>query len=468
MKLSQLQSLAGVGTLALRKDTDVKGLTRDSKAFKPGDLFLCRAGRRFDSHALGAELAHKGASGLVVHRDLDIPGANLWRVDPMEEGLIAAAFHGNPSHKLGVLGVTGTDGKSTTAFFTAQLINAAGGRAACLGTLGLWRKGTWQSGSLTTPEAETLQDVLAQLLREGHTHCAMEVSSHALSYGRVAGTRFSSVGLTNLGRDHLDDYPSVEAYHQAKLRLFEIQSDPERQVRPASSPGKARRVVGDSVKVEVLGPIGGGLKLQVALDGRTWMGIFPVGGAHNLENLAVALGLAAGAGVPAVDLLPGISTLQSPPGRWQWLESCRGQVMVDYAHTPQALELMLRNLRPHVKGRLSVVFGCGGDRDPLKRPLMGSIASTLADSAIVTDDNPRSEDPSVIRRQILAGASRKPLRECAPREAAIEMAVRELGPQDVLLIAGKGHERVQVTREGSKPFDDAEVAAGVYRRQNAG
>jgi UDP-N-acetylmuramoyl-L-alanyl-D-glutamate--2,6-diaminopimelate ligase len=464
--LELYEATGQLGQLSCPSNSEVKGLSRHSDKLLEGDIFFCRAGQNFDSHQEAQTLAKAGAAVIVGHQELTIEG-NYWQVEKGEEAKIAAAFYGFPSRRLKVIGITGTDGKSSTAWILTQLLASRGLKTACLGTLGIWQGQSWQPWGFTTPEAEVLQKTFADLLVAGHSHVVMEVSSHALSSSRVGGTQFASVGLTNLGHDHLDDYPSLEAYHAAKEILFEMQKNPQAQVRPAHHPGVAAFRAGDNLKVSLIEEGRSCQKIKLQVNEKIWLGDFPLGGRHNLENLETALGLALALGLNFLELVEGIPSLKALAGRWQWVENTGQKVMVDYAHTPGALKTLLSNLRPLVKGQLKVIFGCGGNRDRQKRFLMGHEARQLADKIYVTDDNPRNEDPQSIRAEILKGLNGHGV-DIADRYEAIEQAISELGDEDVLVIAGKGHEEGQLTGGVLKEFNDVDVARELWSKCHEG
>lgn len=467
MTVLELYEACGrVGDLHCPSNRPVTGISRHTEHVSEGDIFFCRQGKIFDSHAVATELFSAGAAVVVGHQELSFDG-NYWRVDKGDEAKIAAAFYGHPSRRLKILGITGTDGKSTTAWITAQLLKANGFSTACLGTLGIWKGEGWQPWGFTTPEPEVLQKTFADLVTEGFTHVVMEVSSHSLSSARVRGTQFTSVALTNLGRDHLDDYVSLEEYHAAKEMLFALQKHPHFQVRPLSSPGVAYWQTGKNPKVTLIEAARNVQKIVIENEGKSWDCDFSLGGQHNLENLATSLGLLSTLAVDFDFLKNTLAHIKPLAGRWQWVENTKQQVMVDYAHTPGALKTLLSNVRPLVKGELKVLFGCGGNRDSEKRFLMGQEAHKLADIVYVTDDNPRDEDPDSIRAEILRGAKGEGV-NIADRHQAIETAINELNTDDILVIAGKGHESGQVIKNEIKEFNDVTVVRKLWKQRHVG
>ncbi|MEO8813704.1 MAG: UDP-N-acetylmuramoyl-L-alanyl-D-glutamate--2,6-diaminopimelate ligase, partial [Mycobacterium sp.] len=402
-------------------------------------------------------------------------------------GELAATVYGHPCERVTVIGITGTSGKTTTAYLIEAGLRAAGRTAGLIGTVGIRIDGTDLPSVLTTPEAPALQALLALMAERGVDTVVMEVSSHALALGRVDGTRFAVGGFTNLSRDHLDFHPTMADYFEAKARLFDPGSSLHAHTAvvcvddDAGSAMAAR--AGTAVTVSATGrPAQWGVERVTPRDdgGQEFTvtdaaGVHhPVGirlpGGYNVANCLLALAVLDAVGVSPEQAAPGLRDARVP-GRLEPID--RGQdflALVDYAHKPGALRAVLRALRRdphHAHARVAVVFGAGGDRDPGKRALMGEIAAELADLAVVTDDNPRREDPAVIRRAILAGAAdgSAEVVEIGDRRAAIEYAVCWAQPGDVVLVAGKGHEAGQTAGGRTQPFDDrVELAAALERR----
>ena len=367
--------------------------------------------------------------------------------------------------------MTGTSGKSSVAEFTRQIFMALGREAASLGTIGIVTAAGADYGSLTTPDPLSLHASLDRLAGEGVSHVAMEASSHGLDQRRLDGVRLTAGAFLNLGRDHLDYHPSVEDYLAAKLRLWEllpagapvvINRDEPYAVEAAQAAQSGGHPVigigrgGDRLKLLSVEREGFSQRLRVGVDGREVEVMLPLVGDFMAGNALVAAGLAIAAGEEPQAAVAALSGLKGVPGRLERVaEHNGGLVVVDYAHKPDALAAVLRTLRPYASGRLICVFGCGGDRDRGKRPLMGGIAAEGADIAIVTDDNPRSEDPAAIRAEILAAAPG--LREIGDRAKAIAAGVAELQPGDLLVVAGKGHETGQIIGDRTLPFSDHET-----------
>jgi UDP-N-acetylmuramoyl-L-alanyl-D-glutamate--2,6-diaminopimelate ligase len=391
---------------------------------------------------------------------------------------LAAQFYGRQPET--IVAVTGTNGKSSTVHFVRQIWEVLGHRAASLGTLGIEGAGVKRAGSMTTPDPVTLHAELATLAQEGITHLAMEASSHGLDQYRLDGVRVKAAGFTNLSRDHLDYHKDMEGYRAAKARLFAEILEPggtavlnadvpeyealkhlceERGVRVI---GYGRAAGGSGLHLVSLEPLPNGQAIEVEIEGVTEKFTLPLIGEFQAMNALCALGLVIAEHPDDAayihEAVKALEALKPAPGRLQPVSGhpSGAAVYVDYAHTPDALSHALGALRPHTAGRLVCLFGCGGDRDHGKRPLMGDVAVKLADRVIVTDDNPRSEDPASIRREILGGAPGA--LEIEGRAKAIQVALEGLDAGDVLLIAGKGHERGQIFADRTEPFDDVEEA----------
>ncbi|HLI21906.1 MAG TPA: UDP-N-acetylmuramoyl-L-alanyl-D-glutamate--2,6-diaminopimelate ligase, partial [Stellaceae bacterium] len=395
--------------------------------------------------------------------------------------LAAARFF--PSQPETIVAITGTSGKTSVAAFTRQIWLALGHSAASLGTIGLVSPSGATSGALTTPDPVKLHQTLDDLARSGVTHLALEASSHGLDQRRLDGVRLAAGAFTNLSRDHLDYHAGMEEYLAAKLRLFEHLLAPNRPAVIDADSDAAGRVIAASLarglKVVSVGRNGNFLRLldSVAEDfatrlaieheGRTYRVNLPLAGDFQAKNALVAAGLALATGGAPDRVFASLEKLEGAPGRLELVGRRRNApIFVDYAHKPDALDKALRALRPLVRKNLVVVFGCGGDRDPGKRPIMGEVAARLADEVIVTDDNPRSEDPAAIRRAILAGAkaiSGAEISEIGDRGQAIAHAVGALQEGDVLLIAGKGHETGQIVGDRTLPFSDQQCVRAALK-----
>jgi len=455
-------------------------LTADSRTVKMGSIFVAYPGTAQDGRAYIQEAIARGASAVIWERD-GFSWKEAWEVpnlgiENLHERIseIAGDIYGNPSESLWMAGVTGTNGKTSVSQWIASALDHAGRRSAVLGTLGNGLVGERAEAKNTTPDPIVLQRLLADYLRRGARNVAMEVSSHGLDQGRVTGIKFDAVIFTNLTRDHLDYHGSMQAYGEAKARLFEARGVKHRIVNvdddfgrelakrfPDSvTYGTANRHPRTAYRASNVVLSDAGVRFDVDSEwGRGAVGA-GVLGAFNVSNLLAVLATLVAAGLSFDDALAAIARLDPVPGR---LEKVGGGsvplVVVDYAHTPDALEKALEALRPAVAAghRLFCVFGCGGDRDPGKRPLMGAAAARLADQVVVTSDNPRSESPGSIIAQVLKGIPGG-AEAIEDRQVAIFTAVHHATPGDVVLLAGKGHETYQEIAGVRHPFDDREVA----------
>jgi UDP-N-acetylmuramoyl-L-alanyl-D-glutamate--2,6-diaminopimelate ligase len=470
-------------------DPDIAGLTADSRAVQPGYLFAALPGSKIDGSKFIGEAARRGAIAALLGKSASPgdaqPSTLIYDANPRRAlALFAAGFYGVQPRR--VVGVTGTSGKSSVAHFTREIWRHLGLKAASLGTLGLVAPGLERPGSLTTPDAVALHRDLAALAHSGVDHLVLEASSHGLDQFRLDGISFAAAAFTNLSREHLDYHPSMAAYFAAKARLFAellpqggtavINADAEQAPELfAIAQRRGLRVIGFGQAGKELRLVRSratshGQRVVLEIFGRPVETQLNLVGDFQVANVMAALGLVLSEPVELDAVLAALPQLQGAPGRLELIGSTvRGAaVYVDYAHKPDALETVLKVMRPHTAGRLVVVFGCGGDRDRGKRPTMGAIAARLADDVIVTDDNPRSEDAATIRAAILQGAPNATnVREIGNRQQAIEQAVASLQQGDVLLIAGKGHEQGQIVGDRVLPFDDAEVARGALKAGRA-
>lgn len=455
----------------LSADANITGLAADSRKIQPGFLFAAFAGAAADGSDFIDDAVQRGAAAVLAAPGPQLDGVPLFiDTEPRRRyAEIAARFYGRqPGH---IAAVTGTNGKSSVADFTRQLWTHLGLKTASLGTLGLVAPGRTQPGGLTTPDAADLHATLAALVNDGVDHAAIEASSHGLDQFRLDGVRISVAAFTNISRDHLDYHGSMDAYLDAKARLFtELLQDGGTAVLNADDPCSQKLLAGRDVRIITYGKAGKdirlldcqphdqGQRIMLNLMGKAAEIDFPLIGDFQVMNALCALAMIIADGAEPGTALQAIEMLQPVAGRMQLAARLQNgaAVYVDYAHTPDALQRLLQALRPHTEGALSVVFGCGGDRDVGKRPEMGAIANRLADHVIITDDNPRSEDAGQIRAQILAAATGAP--EIGAREDAIFEAVRGLAAGDILVIAGKGHEQGQTIGDEIIPFDDVEVA----------
>jgi UDP-N-acetylmuramoyl-L-alanyl-D-glutamate--2,6-diaminopimelate ligase len=456
-------------------EPDITGLTADSRAVQRGYLFAALPGTKLDGKRFIGDALARGAAALLLDDagGVDAAVPIVTDTNPRRQfATMAAAFYA-PQPKT-IAAVTGTNGKTSVTVFLRQIWAELGHRAASLGTIGLFAPGIEQPGSLTTPDPVALHRDLAMLAKAGVGHVALEASSHGLDQFRLDGLALTAAAFTNLTRDHLDYHADMEAYFTAKARLFT-------ELLPASGTavfnidaaqtarlsrlcqGRGQRIItygrNPASDIWLSDAIPEGLGQRITFSGfgekRTiWiplLGTFQAWNALCAVGLAIACGASASAAFDAVDKLTGV------PGRMQRIGDA--PVIVDYAHTPDALQTALNALRPFTAGKLIVIFGCGGDRDPGKRPQMGAITEQLADTVIVTDDNPRSEDPATIRRAVLAAVPKA--QEIGDRAEAIRVAIKMLHPGDLLLVAGKGHERGQIIGDKTLPFDDAAMVRAI-------
>ncbi|MFD6317823.1 UDP-N-acetylmuramoyl-L-alanyl-D-glutamate--2,6-diaminopimelate ligase [Methylorubrum thiocyanatum] len=465
----------------------VAGLTADSRRVVPGGVFVAVPGTAADGRLFAAAAARAGAVAVAGEgtRPTDLPEATAWiEVAEARRALALAAARLSGRQPETVVAVTGTSGKSSVADFVRQILSRLGRESASLGTVGIVTNRGAEYGSLTTPDPVTLHQTLARLAGEGITDLAMEASSHGIEQRRLDGVALTAAAFTNLGRDHLDYHPTVEDYLEAKLRLFTtllpkgrpaiINADgayAERVIGVADAAGHVVRTTGrggDFIRLIEAGTEGFSQLLTLAHDGREYRVRLPLVGGFQVENALVAAGLAlstpAGAADPA-GIFAALERLTGVPGRMERIgEANGGLCLVDYAHKPEALEHVLTALRPFASGQLVVVFGCGGNRDAGKRPIMGAIAERLADRVIVTDDNPRNEEPAAIRAAILAAAPGA--EEIGDRAEAIRAGVRGLRAGDVLVVAGKGHETGQIVGSRVLPFSDHDTLRAAIAELN--
>jgi UDP-N-acetylmuramoyl-L-alanyl-D-glutamate--2,6-diaminopimelate ligase len=482
MRLGELAG--GVFPLsAAEAGIEIAGLTADSRKVRPGYLFAALPGARTDGARFVDMALKAGAAAILGARGADRPaGAALLAADDPRRALALLSARFFPRQPATICAVTGTAGKTSVAAFLRQIWEHEGRKAASIGTTGVVAPGRIEYGSLTTPDPVELHRLLDELAAGGVTHAAMEASSHGLDQRRLDGVRLAAAGFTNLGRDHMDYHTDAEDYFAAKMRLFSLFDGPavifaddpwsERAIAAARKAGRTVLTVGRHGEALRLNRVEHERHRQIAevqagADIRRLE--FPLAGDFQIANAMVAAGLAIATGTPFDAALDALRSVKGAPGRLELVGTTAegAPVYVDYAHKPEALQNVLASLRPFTTGRLIVAFGCGGDRDPGKRPIMGDIAARFADAAIVTDDNPRSENPAAIRRAILAAAPRAS--EIGDRREAIRSAVAMLRAGDCLVVAGKGHEEGQTIGDKTLPFSDhAEVRAALAARAGAG
>jgi UDP-N-acetylmuramoyl-L-alanyl-D-glutamate--2,6-diaminopimelate ligase len=471
-------------------DVDVRALAVDSRKAAAGSLFAALPGVNADGADFAAQAVARGAVAVLAARPLDLPAPVVVASDPRRAfSLVASRFHGEPSRRMSLFGVTGTNGKTTTAYLIEQICAARGLATGLIGTVESRWPGGQTAATHTTPESHELQQLLRRMLDAGAQVVAMEVSSHALSQERVAGCTFAAAAFTNLTRDHLDYHGTLEAYFAAKAKLF-------REVLPRGAPAvlnfddarvgplaaelnpvlgfTLRGAAGAALSAEHLHSDLSGLRFRLRTAAPLDVGLVevhsPLIGAHNAENLLAAIGVLASSGVPLHEIVRVVQECHGAPGRLERVPDPAGRViLVDYAHSDDALGRVLDALSRAAAPRIVCVFGCGGDRDRGKRPLMGEAAGTRADLVVATSDNPRTEDPLAILDEIEPGLRRSGKTRLDPRHArmglagycvvpdrreAIALALRCARPGDAVLIAGKGHEDYQIVGKEKRPFDD--------------
>ncbi|MBO6902447.1 MAG: UDP-N-acetylmuramoyl-L-alanyl-D-glutamate--2,6-diaminopimelate ligase [Rhizobiaceae bacterium] len=475
MNLSDFSDILPIGEDPAIAGAAITGIASDSRKVTPGNLFAALSGTKTDGAAFAADAAQKGAAAIIAAPGAiaDAPGGvPVIEVDDPRRALALAAARFFGAQPETIAAVTGTAGKTSVASFLRQIWKHGGKQAASIGTVGVIAPDRAEYGSLTTPDPVVLHRLLKELADSGVTHAAMEASSHGLDQRRLDGVRLAVGGFTNLGRDHLDYHPTVDDYHRAKMRLFEV-------LLPKSAPAvifsddawsgatekaaqQAGRVVltvgrkGALLTLKRLEHERARQRAEIEADGRIYEINLPLAGEFQIANALVAAGMAVATGMPIEPSLQAMEHLKGASGRLELVgtKANGAPVYVDYAHKPEALENVLAAVRPFTTGRVVVVFGCGGDRDAGKRPIMGEIAARLADVVIVTDDNPRSEEPAAIRSSIMAAAPGA--REIADRREAIGEAVSMLQSGDTLIIAGKGHEEGQIIGDKTLHFSDHE------------
>lgn len=474
----------------INPEIEITGITANSANVKDGYIFFALKGEKTDGANFIPNAVKNGAS-VIISDDLINPATtnhqppstiHLTTPNPrLAFARIAANFYGQqPEH---LVAITGTDGKTSTADFFRQLMFLCGKKSASMGTIGaLAGDGSFlKEGTLTTPFPDDLHKYLAQFAGSGITHLAMEASSHGLSQYRLDGVKLEAAAFTNIARDHLDFHKTEEAYFTAKSRLFSellpvgktavLNADDARFPElKAICNSRGQQIIdfgknAEKFYIRALTPHGSGQSVLLTLFGKKYNVEVPLVGAFQVMNILAALGLAVGVGCELEEVLARIPQLKGVSGRLEHVATLKNgaSIYIDYAHTPLALANILTTMRPHTVGKLAVIFGCGGDRDAGKRPLMGKAAAELADIAIITDDNPRSENPATIRSEVMAGVNNTPngkakCKEVADRHKAIYSALTQLSAGDVLVIAGKGHEKTQIIGSEHLPFDDAVVA----------
>ena len=472
----------------------VTGIAYDSRAVARGQVFVALKGQHADGSSFVRQAIERGAAAVVSEQAVPEGGRIPWAIVEdarLALAVLAAAFYREPSREMRVIGITGTNGKTTTAYLLASIFDAAGIPCGILGTVGYRIRDEMREATRTTPEAPEVQALLREMVDRQCGACAMEVSSHALSLRRVDGIAFAAAIFTNLTRDHLDFHADMDDYFRAKRRLFEmLPRDAPSLVNLDDPRGPSLVEVGGRPVTYAInrpadvtpGPLSFSLS-GLAFDVRTPRGALHVTsklvGRPNVYNILAAIATATALDVPFDAIERGLQSLDGVPGRFQVVSDAKDEVtvVVDYAHTDDALRNLLETARPLASGRLLTVFGCGGDRDRTKRPLMGAVAGRLSDLIVITSDNPRGEDPNRIIEDVQRGITPDTRRDSAQRlltivdrRAAIAKAIELAGSGDIVLVAGKGHEKYQVIGDRTLPFDDVAVArdALVRRRTKSG
>jgi UDP-N-acetylmuramoyl-L-alanyl-D-glutamate--2,6-diaminopimelate ligase len=470
----------------------IAGVAYDSRLVTRGQVFVALRGQHADGASFVRQALDRGAAAIVSEQpappDARVPWATVENAR-LALALLAAEFFRHPSREMQVVGITGTNGKTTTAYVLASIFEAAGIRCGVLGTVSYHIGNEVREATRTTPEAPDLQRLLREMVDQGCGACTMEVSSHALSLARVDGITFAAGVFTNLTRDHLDFHADMDAYFRAKRRLFEmlpagapslVNLDDPRAPSLLEAGGTPTTYAINRPADFTTGPLAFSLE-GLSFDIRSPRGTVHVDsklvGRPNVYNILAAVATATALGLPLDAIARGVRALDGVPGRFQVVSSAKDAitVIVDYAHTDDALRNLLETARPLARGRLITVFGCGGDRDRTKRPLMGAVAGRLSDLIVVTSDNPRSEDPARIIEEIQRGITQDTRRDAGQllaivdRAAAITKAVEVARPGDLVLVAGKGHEKYQVIGDRTLPFDDVAVAGeALARRAHSG
>jgi UDP-N-acetylmuramoyl-L-alanyl-D-glutamate--2,6-diaminopimelate ligase len=486
MHLSELIQAAGIEPGEITGDAVITSLTCNSKQVEPGACFVAIRGHDADGHVYIASAIERGAAAIICEDRAACGETPTVVVNSTREavGRLAQAFHGHPAKKLKVVGITGTNGKTTVSWLLKDILVAAGHKPALLGTICYQTGLTEVPAATTTPDPIALASMMAEMLTAGQTHLVMEVSSHALDQDRVGGVDFQVAVLTNVTSDHMDYHKTAEAYLAAKLKLFKLlvptaaavvnRDDPAADSFLAVAPGAAvtyglSGAADRFARIETI-DIDGSRFLFTTDETETAMST-PLIGRHNIYNCLAAATAAEALGVGPETIAKALATVAHIPGRLQRVDSGRPfHVFVDYAHTDDALDNVLSALRPVTAGQLIVVFGCGGDRDRTKRPRMGRVAQELADRIVITSDNPRSEDPDKIIDEIVAGLDKNGLARTAilpDRREAMADAIGQAVAEDVVLIAGKGHETYQIIGRERIDFDDVAVAAEILAGENA-
>ncbi|MGB4704618.1 MAG: UDP-N-acetylmuramoyl-L-alanyl-D-glutamate--2,6-diaminopimelate ligase [Candidatus Saccharicenans sp.] len=484
MRLSELLKEIRVVNLQSKEDPEITGIAYDSRRVRPGNIFVAIKGERADGHDFLKEAFERGAAAIISERPAPREVEKPWVevLDAREAmALLSAAFYGHPSSQLKMVGITGTKGKTTTTYILEEILKTAGYHPGVVGTVEYRWAGKQFTAERTTPEAPDIQKFLRQMVEDGVTHCLMEVSSHSLELKRVWGIGFDVAVFTNLSGEHLDFHQTMENYFKSKKKLFYLNHKRQASIVNIDDPW------GEKLLSELpMHTISFGFKKEAVIraedfsigeQGMTATVSTPLGqltfttsliGRHNLYNFLAAISVGLVLSIPIPEIIRGISSLKKVPGRFELVPNKLGlKVLVDYAHTDAALENLLQAVRSLNPRKVILVFGCGGDRDRLKRPRMGEVAARLADWTIITSDNPRSEDPEKIMAEIEHGfhkAGNRSYEKIVDRRKAIETAITMAGKGDWVVLAGKGHENYQIFADRTIHFSDVETAREILSR----
>jgi UDP-N-acetylmuramoyl-L-alanyl-D-glutamate--2,6-diaminopimelate ligase len=457
------------------RDAEIRAITCDSRAVAAGSVFVAIPGTKLDGNAFIDDAIRRGASAIISEKEIGACPVPVIRVDSARDALseLAIRFHGDPTSRMNVVGVTGTNGKTTTTYLLRSIFEAAGEKAGLMGTISHAIGNRLLPSDNTTPGSDQLQKIFGEMVQAGCKSAAMEVSSHSLDQGRVRGVRFAAGIFTNLTRDHMDYHPTLEHYRDAKGKLFEqigakgivaLNADDEVSAHYAKNSEAHVVYYGIKRKSDVSAQVElgtfNGTRLRMKMGTEEVLVHTRLIGTHNVYNILSAAACTWAMGYDLDHIKAGIENLTAVPGRLEPVEAGQDYaVLVDYAHTDDALRNVLNCLRPLVRGRLLVVFGCGGDRDRGKRPKMGRVASEMADKVFLTSDNPRSESPTAILSDVVEGIRKGSDYTIEPdRRAAIKLALQCAQKDDVVLIAGKGHETYQIFKDKTVGFDDRQIS----------
>jgi UDP-N-acetylmuramoyl-L-alanyl-D-glutamate--2,6-diaminopimelate ligase len=484
MKLQEL--LEGVDTISSEGDLNVEinGIVYDSRKIKKGNLFICVSGYSQDGHSYINDALQKGASAFIVEKDVAVPGAAVVKVQSSRAAMpiLSSNFYGNPAQKLKLIGITGTNGKTTTTYLVKSILEANKNRIGLLGTISTQIGDKIFVSSRTTPEALDLQSLFKEMADNDINYVVMEVSSHSLELGRVEGCNFRTGVFTNLTQDHLDFHKTIENYRNAKKKLFYMTSgtniinidDEHGRIIADEAKNLGARLItyGIDNKADIMGK-----NIDITSKGVGFTIVTPeyeadlnirIPGKFSVYNALAAAAVAYAEGISKEVIGAGLNKVDNVPGRSEILKTDTPYtVIVDYAHTPDGLQNILASVKEYSKGRVITLFGCGGDRDKEKRPIMGSVAGKMSDYCIITSDNPRSEEPMEIIRQIEPGIKHTGCDYICieNRRDAIKYALKMAKPDDIVLLAGKGHETYQVLKERTIPFDERDIVEELLREE---